>query len=687
MIKLPAVHIGKLNLLLSVLVWLALLFVDLIRLFGILNDLNAGIAEEFTWILEILFFLAVYFFYKHSLQQNAQNDFVNLLWRAASTGIFAAATFLLIQGFYFFLGDSKLAEEPFLRNFFYHVHFAMITVFLISSTLLWKKLILYQKSKGVIQQWKTYEIGLLVSMLFVFYTQDNFGYSFIFAFLILAGFGIFLSVNLKWIPYLTFREKWKSLLFLALIIVVSIYLFLQTGAYSRQLQTFPINLLDNLFLIALYAFVLSYALVSFLVTLFNLPTSSVFEQKLTEAINFQRLSQSIQPEENEEKVLDILLDSSMSAAYADAGWLELFSEEPESRLIEQRWIATEDLRKLSATIGELDVVKSWKSTVNQQEISPLTIRVETSRFGSILLVPLVVNKKVIGKMILCKEIKDGFTKEMISIVNTFSGQANIAVENHRLLNQAIQNERYQEELKIAQRVQKSLLPELLDHHSSFDISAFSNAADEVGGDYYDTFQLDEHRYALIIGDVSGKGTSAAFHMAQMKGVFQSLIQMDLRPGEFLIRSNAALSRCLERNHFITGSILIIDTAARQICHARAGHVPTILYQSTEQKARFLEISGLGLGILRNKDYQNHVEEKEFGYQSGDVIGLFTDGIVEAKNHLKEQFGLDRIKAELESNASLDPTTIQQKLIASVHEFVGGTGHIDDDYSLMIVKFN
>ena len=152
MIKLPSIHIGKLSFLLAILVWLALLFVDLTRLFGAINDLNSGIAPEFTWILEILFFITVYGFYNYAINKDARNDFLNLIWRAASTGMFASAIFLLVQLFYILLGESRLADEPFLRNFFYHVHFALVTIFLISSAILWKNLILYQKSKQVVKQ-------------------------------------------------------------------------------------------------------------------------------------------------------------------------------------------------------------------------------------------------------------------------------------------------------------------------------------------------------------------------------------------------------------------------------------------------------------------------------------------------------------------------------------------------------
>jgi phosphoserine phosphatase RsbU/P len=669
MIKLPAIHIGKLSMLLSILVWLALLFVDLVRIFGIINALDSGISNEITWILEILFFFTVYFFYTDSIEKNKQKDFLDLIWRAASTGIFATVAALLTELFYFSLGESKLATEPFLRNFFYHVNFALTTIFLISTALLWKHLILYQKTKQVVKQWQAFEFSLLVAMFFVFFNKNNLDYSFIFGMVILLIISAILSGNLKWIPFL--------------ILIFTGFLFRRFLAYSN-VEVYQVNLTDNLFLVALFGFIFLYALFSFLVTLFNLPTSSVFEQKLTEAINFQRLSQSIKPDENEEQVLDILMDSCMSASYADGAWLELQTEKNKDEVRQVRFLDKKIQEELSEKIHQLSSLKKSNDLENDQEAQ--SFRLDHPRYESALIVPLEVNHSKIGKMILIKEVRDGFNKEMTGIVRTFARQACIAVENHRLLNQAIQNERYQEELKIAQRVQKSLLPTKLDHPESFQICAFSNAADEVGGDYYDTFKLDEDRYVLIIGDVSGKGTSAAFHMSQMKGIFHSLIQLNLSPAEFMIRANSALSRCLEKNHFITASIFLINIRDQKILHARAGHVPTLFYQNQSNKSEFMLFDGLGLGILRNRKYENHVQEKEFYYSSGDILVLITDGIIEAKNKKGQQFGFGRIQSLVEIHKDKTPIEIQNQLIDTLHAFVGGNGMIDDDYSLMVVKF-
>ena len=153
--------------------------------------------------------------------------------------------------------------------------------------------------------------------------------------------------------------------------------------------------------------------------------------------------------------------------------------------------------------------------------------------------------------------------------------------------------------------------------------------DEVGGDYYDVYHMDEKRTSLIIGDVSGKGTSAAFHMAQMKGVFQSLVQLDLDPKEFLVHANNALSRCLESTSFITVSFFVIDANEKKVNFARAGHCPSLYYRAETGKTEYFKNRGLGLGILRNFNFHKYVQVNEFSYQAGDVLVLYTDGITEA----------------------------------------------------------
>lgn len=647
--------------------------------------MDTGVSGEITWILQIIFFIMVYLFYNHSINRHEDPGFLNNIWKGTSTGLFAVGVAMLTEFFYYLLGDSRLSEDPLLRNFFYHIHFGFITVFLISVTLIWRHLILYQKDKNVVQQWQAFEVILLISMFFVFFNRISFNYSFLFGLFLIFIFGIILSVNLKWIPYLTFKEKWKSILYLGIILISTGYLFFTIVRYSEY-NLLPIGLTDNLFLLGLFGFVFIYALFSFLVTLFNLPTSSVFEQKLTEAINFQRLSQSIQPGQSESQVLDILMDSCMSAAYVDAAWLELYPNSEEPKIIHQRFIEDEERAELEDYLKSNKPFRDFLDKDQNKSFEYISGKINHINYKSSLIIPIKINKDILGHIFLVKEVKDGFNKEMINIISTFVGQASISVENHKLLNEAIKNERYKEELKIAQRVQRSLLPAILHSNDSFEIAGISEAADEVGGDYYETYKYTEDKFAIIIGDVSGKGTSAAFNMAQMKGVFHSLVQLDLSPAEFLTKANGALSNCLEKNHFITTTYYLLDTTTRSIKFSRAGHCPTLFYCAKTGTSRYLQTEGLGLGILRNGQYGKFVDENYMEYGPGDIMVMYTDGIVEAKNNDNKEFGYDNLLQVLQQNPDLTPHETVNKIINRVYEFIGKAVMPDDDYSILVIKF-
>ncbi|GEO21938.1 hypothetical protein CQA01_24720 [Cyclobacterium qasimii] len=433
---------------------------------------------------------------------------------------------------------------------------------------------------------------------------------------------------------------------------------------------------------------LLYAVFSSLVTLFNLPTSSVFEQKLTEAISFQKLSQSIKPGEDEEQVLDILMDSCMSAAYVDAAWLELYPSEPEqsSKIQLQKFISNGERQEVMTLLKRSAPFASYFNGQTTDRTEYLYGHIPHEIYKSVLVLPVSANKKKLGDIFLLKEVKDGFNKEMINIISTFAGQTSISIENHRLLNEAIRNERYREELEIAQRVQRSLLPSELHHNDCFEIDGFSAAADEVGGDYYETYRFDKNNFALIIGDVSGKGTSAAFNMSQMKGVFHSLVQLNLPPKDFLSKANNALSRCLEKNNFITTTYYTISTLTKEINFARAGHCPTLYYSREKDISRFLNIKGMGLGIVRNDGYENYLEEGYLKYQPGDVMVMYTDGIVEAKNKDNQEFGYDKLRLLLDGLKDFQAMEIKSKIVEEVYDFVGRETLPDDDYSILVIKF-
>lgn len=684
-------NIIRLTLVLGIVSWLTLLVTDLIVLFGRVNNIKPGIPEDIRIILLQLFFIALFFYYKFITGRAERINFIDLLWRVFATGLLATIVSLTISLFYHLLDNSKLTENVFLINFFYLVIFGLVTAFLTSTLMVWKQLILYQKSKRLNNLWRMFEYTLLLSILLSFFPLSPIGFLYNAVLLVLLVLGLILSVNLKWVAYLDFRQKWKSIIIMLAIAIFLVYFFLDLNSFAQQYGQFlPLELQDNLYISALFSFTFIYSLFSLLVVLFNLPTSSVFEQKLEEIINFQRLSQSTQAGYKVEQIYEILLESSVKAVFADAAWLEV--NDDGKKLLITKNISKERAHLLKEQLkvykGQAEISRTFSAQLQRKDYLRNRKRHRMLRlpdYRSVLWIPLTIKNINVGTLIILKEVADGFNKEMIGIINTFASQACISVENFQLLSETLENERYKEELKIANRVQRSLLPKRPISNEAFEIVAFSEAADQVGGDYYDIYQINPQKFIIIIGDVSGKGTSAAFHMSQMKGVFHSLAQLDLTPGKFLEYANSALSRCLERTSFITASFLIVDTEKRTIEFARAGHCPTLFYSAKEKHARFLESKGLGLGILRNEKFNNYIEVCKENYCSGDTVVLYTDGITEATNPQREQFGYERLKCFLEKNADKDSRLIQQLLIQELYNFCQHRS-LDDDYTVLIIRF-
>jgi serine phosphatase RsbU (regulator of sigma subunit) len=685
-------NVIRFTLFLGIISWLSLVVIDLTLLFSDINNMRSGIPAELRLVLLDLFFVALFFYYRYITGRAERVNFIDLLWRVFATGLLATIVSLTIFLFYNLLGDSQLAENPFLKNFFYHINIGLVTAFLTSTLMVWKQLILYQKSKRLIRLWLLFEYALLGSILINFFPQDTFNtmYSVVLTLLLLLG--LVLSANLKWVAYLDFKQKWKSIIIMLAIAIFLIYFFSALYYYSqRESLLLPVDVLALAYILALFGFTFVYSLFSLLVILFNLPTSSVFEQKLEEVINFQRLSQSTQAGYKIDQVFEILLESSVKAVYADAAWVEVKDEDHHLLLTKGIDKDKVDLLKdqLETSASHADGSRGISNTrltrkdyrTNRKKHQMLKL----PEYKSVLWIPLVVKNKTIGTLVILKEVADGFNKEMVSIIGTFASQACISVENFQLLSETIENERYKEELEIANRVHQSLLPKEPVSNDTFEIAAFSEAADQVGGDYYDIYQINSHKFIIIIGDVSGKGTSAAFNMSQMKGVFHSLAQLDLSPDQFLAYANSALGRCLEKTSFITASFFVVDTQKATIEFARAGHCPTLYYNAADKKAAFLENQGLGLGIIRNEKFNDYIEVTKVNYSPGDIVLLYTDGITEASNRAHEQFGYERLRCFVEANALHEPKAIQDSLLQDIFDFCNGKV-LDDDYTALIIKF-
>ncbi len=672
----------------SVIAWLVMVFSDVTVLFSALKGLTPDVPLWLPKVMLDLYVLCIFYYYKFKIEQDESLNFTDLLWRVFATGLVATVISLALRLLDFLLGSTKLSTNVFFIDVEYLVNLALLLSFLIAAYTCWKRLILYQKSKWLIRGWLGFEIALLIVLLSDNIQVEIKEWLFTTVSVLTGILALVLSANMKWVAYLNFKQKWTSLLLLLLSFFYLGYFFYTVNRFSDEItlqSTVFLDFRSHVFNIYLFSFVMLYSIFSFLVILFNLPTSSVFEQKLEEVVNFQRISQSVQTERSEESVYKILLESSVSSVFADAAWLEIRSEQQQNRLQAYQMTEAEannirDHLNGRHVKGILDT-----SSDKTKNLSNHLSSLKGTRYRSLMAFPVHVKGEKIGTLALLKELPEGFNKEMSQIVSAFANQAGISIENFRLLKEAIQNERYKEELKIAKTVQKSLLPEKLEKGDDFEIAAFSESADEVGGDYYDTLRINDHQVGLIIADVSGKGTTAAFHMSQMKGIFHSLAQQAPTPKEFMVRANQALRYCLERGSFISAIYFVVDSQQRMIYYSRAGHCPVLMYRAANQQAEYLVDKGAALGMIRGNNYSNFVETNSISYSSGDVMVLYTDGITEAKSPKGEEFGLDLLKKRIAEVTIRNPKEIQEHLIKKLYEYTG-TEEINDDYTTMIVKF-
>lgn len=253
-----------------------------------------------------------------------------------------------------------------------------------------------------------------------------------------------------------------------------------------------------------------------------------------------------------------------------------------------------------------------------------------------------------------------------------------------LLREQADKERLEEELRIARQIQMSLLPQGAVNLPGMRVAALCLPAAEVGGDYYDLLPLSPTRMGVLVADVSGKGTSAALYMAELKGLVLSLSRIYESPARLLGEANRILAANMDPRSFITMTYAVVDTERRTMRYARAGHNPII--QLSRGLTRVLTPAGLGLGMDKGERFEEILEEAEVALESGDVFLFFTDGLSEAMNGRAELFGERRLRDVLERavSAQEDEEELKDRILEEIRRFVGDAAQ-HDDMTLVLLK--
>ena len=322
----------------------------------------------------------------------------------------------------------------------------------------------------------------------------------------------------------------------------------------------------------------------------------------------------------------------------------------------------------------------WVEDVSGGDLVPPEI-VRRYSMQAILAVPLIVQDEVLGALVV--DEVDGphiFSSRQVEMVRGVASQLAVAIERARLVLQEAERVRLGEELRVAHEIQASFLPAANPSLPGYDIAHVWLAAREMAGDFFDFIPLAARRLGLVIADVSDKGVPAALFMA-LSSILMRVIAADRRsPARVLRRVNELLLQNSRSDMFVTLWYGVLDPLRHELIFANAGHNPPLLLSAADGQIRLLRKHGLILGVLPAVA----LEDDRVALAPGDVLVIYTDGVIDAINLTEESFEMARLQAVVQAHQAQSATEIAEAIKAAVREFVGPAPQFDD-LTLIVVK--
>ena len=300
----------------------------------------------------------------------------------------------------------------------------------------------------------------------------------------------------------------------------------------------------------------------------------------------------------------------------------------------------------------------------------------------IVISPLVVKEKQLG-VIYVIEDKNKLIDLDEETISALVIQVSIAINNAQIYSELIVKERMSNELDVASRIQKKILPADADEIFGLEIAQYFEPAKEIGGDYYDYTILDDNVFSITIADVSGKGVPAAFLMALGRSVLRTLtLTGDFAPNENLNELNKIIYSDITEDMFITMMHSKYNKENKTLYYSNAGHNPLVVYRASTDSIELHTVKGVAIGFLEEYKYR----QGEIQLNKGDIVIFYTDGITEAENSNKEMFGLERLKEVIYNNKNKSPKELRKVILESINRFRKDYEQTDD-LTFVILKSN
>ena len=242
-----------------------------------------------------------------------------------------------------------------------------------------------------------------------------------------------------------------------------------------------------------------------------------------------------------------------------------------------------------------------------------------------------------------------------------------------------------DELELANKIQTSLLPSVSPTNPFYEISSYYKSAKEVGGDYFDFIYKDEsdEKLFLAIGDISGKGMTAALYMIRVQAILQFLINNFFSLSEIMINLKKYFSRKLRKEYFLTIMLSSVNNdGSLTIC--RAGHMPALHFKAKEKRLEVINPKGIGIGLNDKGAFERTLEEVTIKPEKDDIIFFYTDGVIDAMNIDKVQFGEERLKKVISEKSSFSSEDMKEYIVKYLEYFCYNASQTDD-FTMIILK--
>ena len=291
--------------------------------------------------------------------------------------------------------------------------------------------------------------------------------------------------------------------------------------------------------------------------------------------------------------------------------------------------------------------------------------------------------RAIGEGTMVADIGASGNEEIDDIARAFN---EVTAKFRSAQGNLMEQERLQREMQVAQEIQQALLPRKVPEMEGFEVGYLYQAAKEVGGDYFDFLHVDDRTEGIVVADVSGKGVPGSLVMTMIRTALRMEARGNRSASDVMAKMNAFVTEDMKKGMFVTMFYVVLDSVNRDVSYASAGHNPMILYRGQSDTTYFLKPKGIPVGInTPDQDlFRKTICVEKLRLRQDDMLVIYTDGITEAMNPAREQFGEGRLLAALKKYGHLTPQEFADKLNQEIVEFTGGAPQ-NDDITLVAVK--